>query len=305
MNRKIVLVALLFCSFQAFGMLKRTAPTEASSALFKTKLPWMKSTSVPSTSFPLPPDENALQTTSTKDLPEKSTKQAQNSSRFTMPKFSKRTLIVPGILGGVEAYHWYNDQIRDEELARRNEELARRDEELAKEQAKVVSLFNELQGQRQEAKRGLDNVQNLFEQTPNEKTILLVSGAYDIWISKLPREELSDEFQSTVDQYIVAKQQMFDRKWDKIWLVTKKDQLMRDAEKIEMDNEFTKMSNVLDNIRKTNREGLPLVSDQFLISNLRNMKKDVLRDKIEQAWWLNALSMPAGLVDKWVVRRNA
>ncbi|MCX5923905.1 MAG: hypothetical protein NTZ68_00560 [Candidatus Dependentiae bacterium] len=319
MNRKIVLVAWALCSVQAFGMIRRSAGAPAaagSAALSSVHLPWMRSASAMNTTATATPLLLSSEAATT-DAPGYSGLSAMlwgqdSSSRFTMPKFNKRAFIAPVVLGGVEAYHYYNDQIRDEKLTKEQAKVAMMEEKLAKEQAMAAWLSNELQKQKQEAKKGFNEIEAIFEQTPNDKIIPNVLSAYDTWISKLHRGELNEEFRMALGQYIFAREGMFDRKWNALKYVymSKNDIRMRDADKLEMDNEFTKMSQVLDNVT----DGTPFVNNQVLtkfVNNqdlaeyLKSMKKDVLRDKVEQAWWLNTLSMPAGAVDKWLVRRNA
>ena len=299
MNKKIVLVAWLLCGMQVFGMARKSTIRLPWTKGYSSEIPWMQGRNV----APLSATSTAPATSSIssnlmreEDAATASSAQTPYSSRFTMPKFNKRQWIAPAVIGAgalaSEAYHWNEAQLLQEQLKQQQEKLA-------EEEAKNAWLLNK---QKQEAKKSFDEIQTAFEQKPDAAAIPTVLEGYGRWISKLQREELNNEFRSVVDQYIKAKEDIFNRKWNKLWYLymSKKDVRMRDAEKLEMDNEFTHMSQILDNVKKTDKNGALVLSDQFLRGHLKSMKKDVLIDKVQQAWWLNTLSRPAVYIDEWI-----
>ena len=316
MNKKIVLVAWVLCSMQAFGMTKRAAPAAGSAALSSAQLPWTKGYSSQT-----PWMQNASRSMGTDKMPV-ATNDSSSFSRLLWGQdggsksdkpFNKWKLGAPVVFGAgaitsAGVYNYYEEQKLQEMLAAEHQKLQEKEIAIAWLRSELEKQKEEdLKRQAQEAQKGFNEIFNVFDQKPDQEMIPTVMSFYDTWISKLPREKLNQEFRVVLDQYTIAKERMLNRKWEspKYLYMTKNDMRMRDADRIEMDGEIAKMSEKLDEIAHMSSANRSVEDDQQIRSYLKAMKKDVLKDKVAQAWWLNTLSAPAGIVDKWIVRRNS
>lgn len=143
-----------------------------------------------------------------------------------------------------------------------------------------------------ERKEHFNEYEQAFVSAPSREGMPTLLKVYYRYLELLDRKELEDEYLGGVDQFIQLQEQAFDEKWGKVLRRSKKDDLLRDSEKHDLDEKTSEIINGVSSMRKQPRE--KIISDLLSVKNLlaehEVQKAEMLHKLFLDSWKLTAKS---------------